>query len=68
MPRTPPKRLVRFLVEVLCAAGIKHPNPETNRSKFIALMLRPKKPSSAGASGTPPEPSELEQRLAKVFL
>jgi hypothetical protein len=66
--RAPPKRLIQFLVEALRAARIKHPNPETNRSKFIALMLRPKKQSSAGLSGTPPEPSELERRLAKVFL
>jgi hypothetical protein len=71
----PPKRLVKFLVEVLRAAGIKHPNPETNWSKFIALMGRPPKRSSAGASGAekqaekwPTEPSEVERRLAKVFL
>jgi hypothetical protein len=72
--RAPPERLLEFLVEVLRAARINHPNPETNRSKFIALMHRPKKQCPAGASGTekqaerPPEPSELERRLAKVFL
>jgi hypothetical protein len=70
--RAPPKRLIRFLVEVLRAARIKHPNPETNWSKFIALMLRPKKQSSAGPSGTERQaenaPSEAERRLAKVFL
>ena len=66
--RAPPKRLLKFLVEVLRAAKIKHSSLEMNKSKFIALMLRPKKQSSAGPSGTPPEPSELERRLAKVFL
>jgi hypothetical protein len=49
--RAPPKRLLKFLVEALHAAGIKHPNPETNRSKFIALMGRPPKRSSARARG-----------------
>jgi hypothetical protein len=72
--RVPPKRLLKFLLEVLRAAGIKHPNPETNWSKFIALMLRPPKATSAGANGAekqaenPPEPSEVERRLAKVYL
>jgi hypothetical protein len=72
--RAPPKRLLKFLVEVLRAAGIKHPNPETNWSKFIALMLKPQKRSFAGASEAekqaenPPEPSEVERRLAKVYL
>lgn len=71
--RVPPKRLLKFLVEVLRAAGIKHPNPETNWSKFIALMLRPQKRYSAGANGAkktenPPEPSEVERRLAKMYL
>jgi hypothetical protein len=72
--RAPPKRLVKFIVEVLRAAGIVPPNPETNWSKFIALMLEPREESSAGASeaekqaGNPPEPSEVELRLAKVFL
>jgi hypothetical protein len=72
--RAPPKCLLKFLVEVLRAAGIKHPNPETNWSKFIALMLRSQKRSFAGASEdekqaeNPPEPSEVERRLAKVYL
>jgi hypothetical protein len=72
--RAPPNRLLKFLVEVLSAAKITHPSPEMNRSKFIALMLRPKKQSSAGPSETErqaenaPEPSEVERRLAKVFL
>jgi hypothetical protein len=63
----PPERLIKFLVEVLRAVGIRHPNPKTNRSKFIALMGRPKKQCPDGESG-PPEPSDLERRLAKVFL
>jgi hypothetical protein len=62
--RAPPKRLVKFLVQVLRAAGIKHPNPDTNWSKFIVLVLRPRKQDSARASGSekqtekPPEPAE----------
>jgi hypothetical protein len=66
--RAPPKRLIEFIIEVLHAAGINHPNPTKNRSKFIALMGRPRKQSPAQPNGTPPEPSELERRLAKVFL
>jgi hypothetical protein len=66
--RAPPKELRKFLVEVLGAAKIKHPSLEMNRSKFIVLMLKPKKQSSARPNGTPPEPSELERRLAKEFL
>jgi hypothetical protein len=70
--RVPPKRLREFLVEVLRAAGIKHPNPETNWSKFIALTLRPQKRPLATASITEKqvgkEPSDIEQRLAKVYL
>jgi hypothetical protein len=65
----PPERLIKFLVEVLRAVGIRHPNPERNRSKFIALMGRPKKQCAAEAQAEqPPEPSDLERRLAKVFL
>jgi hypothetical protein len=66
--RAPPERLIEFISEVLRAAGINHPNPTTNRSKFIALMGRPQKRSSSGPSGSLAEPSELERRLAKVFL
>ena len=44
--RVPPKRLLKFLVEVLRTARINHPNPETTWSKFIALMLRPQKRSN----------------------
>jgi hypothetical protein len=65
--RVPPERLIKFLAEALRAAGIRHPNPKTNRSKFIALMGRPKKQCPDGGNG-PPEPSELERRLAKMFL
>ena len=42
--RRPPKRLIPFLVQALRAAKIKHPNPEESRSKFVKLMLRPRKP------------------------
>jgi hypothetical protein len=68
--RAPPKRLIQFLVEALRAARIKHPNPETNRSKFIALMGRPPRKQSGTKKQVKqlPEPSELERRLEKVFL
>jgi hypothetical protein len=69
--RAPPKRLLKFLVQVLGAAKIKHPNPEESYSKFISLMLRPKNPTKRQTEQPPeqpPEPSELESRLAKVFL
>jgi hypothetical protein len=68
--RAPPKQLIKFLVEVLRAARIKHPNPETNRSKFIALMGKPprKQSGTEKQAKQPPEPSELERCLEKVFL
>jgi hypothetical protein len=64
--RAPPKPLLKFLVQVLRAAGIQHPNPETSYSKFVSLMLRPSKPTIE----RPPKlrPSKVERRLAKVFL
>ena len=68
--RAPPKRLIQFVVEALRATRIKHPNPETNRSKFIALMGRPPRKQSGTEKQVKqlPEPSELERRLEKVFL
>jgi hypothetical protein len=69
--RAPPKQLLKFLVQVLRAAGIQHPGPEENYSKFVSLMLRPRKPTkqqTAQSTEEPPEPSETERRLAKVFL
>jgi len=67
--RAPPKRLVKFLVQVLRAANIKHPDPGQNYSKFVSLMLRPRKPTKRQVERpTEQPPSEIERRLAKVFL
>jgi hypothetical protein len=69
--RAPPKPLVKFLVQVLRAANIKHPDPETSYSRFVALMLRPRRPAkqqTVQSTEQPPEPSEAERRLAKVYL
>lgn len=68
--RSPPKRLIEFIIEVLRAGGINHPDPGTNRSKFIALMGRPPRKQSGTKKQVKqlPEPSELERRLEKVFL
>jgi hypothetical protein len=69
--RAPPKQLLKFLLQVLRAAGIQHPNPETSYSKFVSLMLRPRKPTARQIKQPPeqlPEPSEAERRLAKVYL
>jgi hypothetical protein len=67
--RAPPKQLLRFLVQVLRAAGIDHPNPQDNYSKFVALMLRPSKPTGRQVERPPEQPpSEAERRLSKVFL
>jgi hypothetical protein len=71
--RAPPKRLLKFLVEVLRAAKINHPNPKTNSSKFIALMLAPKNGAPLEQAEPkqveyPPEPSEVKRRLAKMYL
>jgi hypothetical protein len=65
--RAPPKQLLKFLVQVLRAAKIKHPNPKENYSKFVALMLRPP-PERQIERSTVYSPSEAERRLAKVFL
>jgi hypothetical protein len=64
--RSPPKRLRKFLVKVLDAAEIDHPNPETNYSKFIALMLRPKKDTGEQPSEKPPDASEAWRPLAEA--
>jgi hypothetical protein len=67
--RAPPKPLVKFLVQVLRAANIKHPDPGQNYSKFVSLMLRPRKPTERQVERpTEQPPSEIERRLAKVFL
>ena len=68
--RSPPERLIEFIIEVLRAGGINHPDPRTNRSKFIALMGRPPRKQSGTKKQVKqlPEPSELERRLEKVFL
>ena len=54
--KAPPQRLIRFLTRVLSAAEINYPNPETNYSKFTALMLRPKKETGEQPSEKPPDP------------
>ena len=67
----PPKQLLKFLVQVLRAADIQHPDPEQNSSKFVRLMLRPRKPTEQQTeqpTEQPPKPSKAERRLAKVFL
>jgi hypothetical protein len=69
--RAPPKQLLEFLVRVLRAAKIDHPNPETSYSRFVSLMLRPRKPMERQIeqrAEQPPEPSEAERRLAKMYL
>jgi hypothetical protein len=63
--RAPPKPLVKFLVQVLRAANIKHPDPETSYSRFVALMLRPTRPAkqqTVQSTEQAPEPSEAERR------
>ena len=69
--RAPPKRLLKFLVQVLRAANIKHPDPEKNYSKFVSLMLRPRKPierQTEQPTKQLPEPSEVERRLGEVLI
>jgi hypothetical protein len=60
--RAPPKRLLNFLVQVLRAAKIKHPNPETSYAKFVSLMLRPRKPTERKIERPPKQrPSKVER-------
>jgi hypothetical protein len=67
--RAPPKRLLKFLVQVLRAAKINHPNPDESYSRFAALMLRPRKPTKQQTKqSTEQPPSKAERRLAKVYL
>jgi len=67
--RAPSKRLLKFIVQALGAANIQHPDPEENYSKFVSLMLRPRKPTERQVERPPEQPlSEAERRLAKVFL
>jgi hypothetical protein len=64
-----PPKLLQFLDEVLRAAKIQRPNREEHYSKFVALMLRPRKPTERRTEQpTEHPPSEAERRLAKVFL
>jgi hypothetical protein len=64
-----PPKLLRFLVQVLRAAKIQHPNPETRYSKFVALMLRPKKQTERQTERPPKQrPSKAERRLAGALI
>jgi hypothetical protein len=61
--RSPPKPLLKFLVQVLRAAKIKRPDPDENYSKFVALMLRPRKPrQTEQPTERPPKKSKAERQ------
>jgi hypothetical protein len=69
--RSPPRRLLRFLTQVLDAAGIPYPDPRESYSRFISLMLMPRKPTGRQVEQAPPprpEPSEAERRLAGTSI
>jgi hypothetical protein len=57
--RNIPQELIPFLVAVLDAAGIKHPNTVTSPSKFRRLMAGPR---------VKPAPTAMVRHLPKVFL
>jgi hypothetical protein len=58
--RSPPRKLIEFIMAALGAANIKLPSPVDNRSKFLALMVRPREESKQVVEA----PSRLRSRRA----